>query len=381
MKKILTLFVMLLCGWSIVSAQAPVFGYQAVVRTTADSELVANATVDVAIQVMDENQQALYSETQTGKHTDNLGMLSILVGTGSSSSTTLNDIDWTKATTIHATVTANGKQIEINSPVCAVPYALKSGSSKLTTEQIVNYLSNDTIGMDDYEAIMAAVVDNDNGLWQAIKAKVVEYLKAHKDKSLDLASYYLAHATKEEFDTLYTELKTNNKDVYDALVEKAKQYALENKGFAVQVLQEYVAELTTDEVNEVYDAIVARQADWKSYAQDFAKTHRNFVVSTMEYFLRTADRDEIHKALVAFQGSDMEETFVKNYFYPYLDAYLPTLNNSHIPSANTDVNAVNTAINGRTDLNGYLKKVTCQGENQPVDVCKIASDVEQMKAQ
>lgn len=381
MKKILTLFVMLLCGWSIVSAQAPVFGYQAVVRTTADSELVANATVDVAIQVMDENQQALYSETQTGKHTDNLGMLSILVGTGSSSSTTLNDIDWTKATTIRATVTANGKQIEINSPVCAVPYALKSGSSKLTTEQIVNYLSNDTIGMDDYEAIMAAVVDNDNGLWQAIKAKVVEYLKAHKDKSLDLASYYLAHATKEEFDTLYTELKTNNKDVYDALVEKAKQYALENKGFAVQVLQEYVAALTTDEVNEVYDAIVARQADWKSYAQDFAKTHRNFVVSTMEYFLRTAKPNEIHNALVTFHGSDMEETFVKNYFYSYLDAYLPTLNNSHIPSANTDVNAVNTAINGRTDLNGYLKKVTCQGENQPVDVCKIASDVEQMKAQ
>lgn len=381
MKKILTLFVMLLCGWSIVSAQAPVFGYQAVVRTTADSELVANATLDVAIQVMDENQQALYSETQTGKHTDNLGMLSILVGTGSSSSTTLNDIDWTKATTIHATVTANGKQIEINSPVCAVPYALKSGSSKLTTEQIVNYLSNDTIGMDDYEAIMAAVVDNDNGLWQAIKAKVVEYLKAHKDKSLDLASYYLAHATKEEFDTLYTELKTNNKDVYDALVEKAKQYALENKGFAVQVLQEYVAALTTDEVNEVYDAIVARQADWKSYAQDFAKTHRNFVVSTMEYFLRTAKPNEIHNALVTFHGSDMEETFVKNYFYSYLDAYLPTLNNSHIPSANTDVNAVNTAINGRTDLNGYLKKVTCQGENQSVDVCKIASDVEQMKAQ
>lgn len=379
MKKILTLFVMLLCSWSIVSAQAPVFGYQAVVRTTADSELVANAMVDVAIQVLDENDNALYSETQTGKHTDNLGMLSILVGTGSSSSTTLNDIDWTKATTIHATITANGKQIEINSPVCAVPYALKSGSSKLTTEQIVNYLSNDTIGMDDYEAIMAAVVDNDNGLWQAVKAKVVEYLKAHKDKSLDLASYYLAHATKEEFNTLYTELKTNNKDVYDALVEKAKQYALENKGFAVQVLQEYVAELTTDEVNEVYDAIVARQADWKSYAQDFAITHRNFVVSTMEYFLRTANRDEIHKALVAFQGSDMEETFVNKYFYPYLDAYLPTLHNSHIPSPNnTDVNTVNEAVNART---GYLKKVRCGNESEPVDVCKIASDVEQMKAQ
>lgn len=381
MKKILTLFVMLLCSWSIVSAQAPVFGYQAVVRTTADSELVANATVDVAIQVLDENDNALYSETQTGKHTDNLGMLSILVGTGSSSSTTLNDIDWTKATTIHATITANGKQIEINSPVCAVPYALKSGSSKLTTEQIVNYLSNDTIGMDDYEAIMAAVVDNDNGLWQAVKAKVVEYLKAHKDKSLDLASYYLAHATADEFATLYTELKTNNKDVYDALVEKSKQYALENKGFAVQVLQEYVAAMTNGEVDTLYDAIVARQADWKSYAQDFAKTHRNFVVSTMEYFLRTATSTEIQDAILKFESSPMKETFVNNYFYSYLDAYLPTLNNSHIPSANTDVNAVNAAVNARTDLGGYLKKVTCQGENQPVDVCKIANDVEQMKAQ
>ena len=52
MKKILTLFVMLLCGWSIVSAQTqPAFGYQAVVRT-ANNKLVSNTPVGVAITVL-----------------------------------------------------------------------------------------------------------------------------------------------------------------------------------------------------------------------------------------------------------------------------------------------------------------------------------------
>ena len=44
MKKILTLLVMFLATWSVLCAQTPVFGYQAVVRT-ADNELVENTPV------------------------------------------------------------------------------------------------------------------------------------------------------------------------------------------------------------------------------------------------------------------------------------------------------------------------------------------------
>lgn len=379
MKKILTLFVMLLCGWSIVSAQAPVFGYQAVVRN-ADNELVANATVDVAIQVVGENQQVLYAETKQGLHTDTLGMLSILVGNSTNS---LADIDWSKATTIRATVTANGNPIVVETPVLAVPYALKSASSKLTTEQIVAYLSDTATTIDDYKEIMDSLVNNAEShgeLWQIIKNKFVQYLKENKDKAVDVAKYYLANADVNDVNELYNVVK-NKPEVVAAAVNLAKQHALANKEYALEVLEAYLNDMTTAEVDEVYNAIMTHEEQLLPYLVEFAKQHRALAFNTVNYFLNTASAQEVNNALGLFETSGMKTAFVDVLFYDYLDAYISgrttTLTNA----------AVQTAWgNKRTALDAQYyqnNEVECTegGQSDPVDVCRIAYDVDQLKNQ
>lgn len=379
MKKILTLFVMLLCGWSIVSAQAPVFGYQAVVRN-ADNELVANATVDVAIQVVGENQQVLYTETKQGLHTDTLGMLSILVGNSTNS---LADIDWSKATTIRATVTANGNPIVVETPVLAVPYALKSASSKLTTEQIVAYLSDTATTIDDYKEIMDSLVNNAEShgeLWQIIKNKFVQYLKENKDKAVDVAKYYLANADVNDVNELYNVVK-NKPEVVAAAVNLAKQHALANKEYALEVLEAYLNDMTTAEVDEVYNAIMTHEEQLLPYLVEFAKQHRALAFNTVNYFLNTASAQEVNNALGLFETSGMKTAFVDVLFYDYLDAYISgrttTLTNA----------AVQTAWgNKRTALDAQYyqnNEVECTegGQSDPVDVCRIAYDVDQLKNQ
>ncbi|MBP5498314.1 MAG: hypothetical protein J6X81_02965 [Muribaculaceae bacterium] len=379
MKKILTLFVMLLCGWSIVSAQAPVFGYQAVVRN-ADNELVANATVDVAIQVVGENQQVLYAETKQGLHTDTLGMLSILVGNSTNS---LADIDWSKATTIRATVTANGNPIVVETPVLAVPYALKSASSKLTTEQIVAYLSDTATTIDDYKEIMDSLVNNAEShgeLWQIIKNKFVQYLKENKDKAVDVAKYYLANADVNDVNELYNVVR-NKPEVVAAAVNLAKQHALANKEYALEVLEAYLNDMTTAEVDEVYNAIMTHEEQLLPYLVEFAKQHRALAFNTVNYFLNTASAQEVNNALGLFETSGMKTAFVDVLFYDYLDAYISgrttTLTNA----------AVQTAWgNKRTALDAQYyqnNEVECTegGQSDPVDVCRIAYDVDQLKNQ
>lgn len=379
MKKILTLFVMLLCGWSIVSAQAPVFGYQAVVRA-ADNELVTNATVDVAVQVIGENQQELYSETKQGLHTDTLGMLSILVGNGTTTSTkTLADIDWSKATTIRATVTADGNQILIETPVLAVPYALQSASSKLTTEQIVAYLSDPATDIQDYKEVMDSLVTNveSNGeLWQIIKNRIVRYLKEHKDATVKSAKYYIEHADADDVNALYNVVK-NKPEVVAKAVSLAKQHALANKNYALDVLEAYLNEMTTAEVDEAYDAVLTHEEELLPYLVDLAKKHRALAFRTANYFLRTATPTEMHNALVLFENSGMKAEFVDVLFYNYLDSYISGRTNQ---IDNTDVqSAMQSKFSSLDDQYYQINEVKCGSED--VDVCGIASDVEQLKNQ
>lgn len=373
MKKILTLFVMLLCGWSIVSAQAPVFGYQAVVRDTSN-EPVAKAKVDVKVEVLGENQAVLYTETKQNLHTDTLGMLSILIGNAS-----LKTIDWSKALTIKSTVTPEGgTPIVMESPVCAAPYALKSGNTKLTTEQIVAYLSDPATDIEDYKEIMDSLVNNvpsDGELWQTIKNKVVQYLKENKDKAVDMAAYYLRNAEANDVDALYNVVKSKPEVVAKA-VNLAKQHAIANKDYAVDVLVAYLDGMTKAEVNEAYNAIMTHEDQLLPYIITFAKNHRALAFSAMNYFLRTAIPTEMHNALVLFETSGMKAAFVDTLFYNYLDVYLSgseVLDPADVQSKWTIKRA---ALDGQ-----YYKKDDVKCGTDPVDVCKIANDVNQLKNQ
>lgn len=372
---------MLLCGWSIVSAQAPVFGYQGVVRTT-DNKLVTNATVNLTIDVRSAGD-ILYRETKMAT-TDTLGMLSILVGNGTPSpdyATSLDSVNWKLADNIRATVTVEGENpIEIETPLYAAPYALQSGSSKLTTEQIVAYLSDPETTIEDYAEIMNSLVNNvesDGELWQIIKNKFAQYLKENKDKAVDVAAYYLAHATANDVNELYNEVKSKP-EVVAAAANLAKQHALANKDYALEVLEAYLNEMDSAEVDEAYNAIMMHEEQLLPYLVKFAKQHRTLAFNTMNYFLNTATAQEVNNALSLFENSGMKTAFVDVLFYNYLDAYIsgrtPQLNNAAVENY-----WINDKRGDLDDQYFQINDVKCGTED--VDVCKIAKDVEQLKNQ
>jgi hypothetical protein len=371
MKKILTLFVMLLCGWSIVSAQTPAFGYQMVVRD-ANNDLVTGEPVSLTIYVMHGTSE-LYSETKQAT-TDDLGMLSVLVGTVNP--TAFAQIDWSLADSISTIVNFSDEEFEYKIPVQAVPYALQAANTKLTTQQIVEYLRDPETTIDDYAEIMAKLVSNgptEGELWNMIKNRVVNYLKNRKDKAVDIAAYYLEHATKDDVVELYDQVKGTA--AMDAAVTLLKQHAIQNRDFALELLIAYLPLVDASDVQaaaaaakESYDNMSANdKAALYQYVVDFATSHRNLAVSTMTYFLQTATAQEVSGALEeVFNDSPMKTALVDNLFYTYLDSYI---------QGSTTFTQEEVAAMVRTLLDGrYLRKENCGG-GDVIDICTIRDEV------
>lgn len=326
---------MLLCGWSIVSAQTPAFGYQVVVRT-ADNELVANTSVGVSIAVLDATGETLFSETQNSQ-TDDLGMLNLLVGTGTATYKTISDVNWANADTLSTTITINSDEVVVKTPIYAVPCALQAAKATLTTDQIVDYLEEATI--EDYAVIMEALganEDSEGEMWNMIKQKLANYLKSRKDKAVDIAAYYAAHVTADDVTELYNEVK-DNKEVMDKAVTLMYQYAIANRDYAMQLIPTYVKNLnavtdvdpliqtviqkinalTDEEKEDLENAVLPRLVS-------FAKSHRDVVVRTANYFLKTVNADQMKTLVHAFCGTSMLTVFVYDKFFNYLDYYFQT---------------------------------------------------------
>lgn len=358
---------MLLCGWSIVSAQVPAFGYQVVVRT-ADNELVANTTVNVAIAVMS-GTETLYSEPQTENQTDDLGILNILVGTANNADFAV--VDWSKADTLVTTITVTGdnaSSIEVKTPILAVPFALQAGKGTLTTEVIEQYLQTPA-GKADFDILMAALVANSNGAtWEQIKVKLVNYLKNRKDKAVEIVAYYLKNATADDLNELYAALDNNENK--DAIVSKAislmKTYAIDNRGYAMELLPAYVAKVTVADVTPLIEQAIEKLDNMSPETREqfkdellprlenFAISHRDLVVRTVNYFLGSVTQDQMKQLLNVFKNTAMEQVFVYNKTFNFLDYYFQA---THIEDAiKTQVDnelAPNYNNNGQP---GYLKR-------------------------
>lgn len=372
MKKILTLLVMLLCGWSIVSAQTqtPAFGYQMVVRT-AENVLVVNTDVVLTISLTDGVHS--YSETKNAT-TDDLGMLSVLVGGGDG----FASIDWSNVDSITSSVKIGDEEVFVfKTAVQAVPYALQAGKSKITKDQIVNYLSDPETTIEDYKQVMQAVVGNvptEGELWNMIKNRVVTYLKNRKDKAVDIAAAYLEQAQPEDVQLLYSQLTP---EVKTKIMNLAKQSALDNKDFAMEVVEAYLPSMTAADVDDAVAVIEQRindltpeeQAELREkfiqHAVPFAKSHMDLVVTAANYFLAHVTGQQVSTFLsTVFNNpenpSEMKQAFVDVLFYNYLDYYFrPTI-----------INALN-----EYDFSDYLEKQTCDG--QEVDVCPMKSVIQQ----
>ena len=99
MKHLLTAFTVLLFSTVLVAAPPPVpqkMSYQAVVRSSSN-ELLANKTVGMKISILYNTPtgNVVYAETQSPTTNDN-GLISIAIGTGTPLTGTFTAIEWTQ---------------------------------------------------------------------------------------------------------------------------------------------------------------------------------------------------------------------------------------------------------------------------------------------
>ena len=121
MRKILTLFAMLLMTVAVVAQSNSVISYQAVVRD-GQNRLVTNEEVTVVVNVLDASDVVQYDETEQVETNSN-GLISFVVGDGNP--TSFAAINWEGAK-FKTTVTVNSTGYEVTNtiPVTSVPTAL-----------------------------------------------------------------------------------------------------------------------------------------------------------------------------------------------------------------------------------------------------------------
>ena len=124
MKRILTFAMMLLFTVAVFAQNNDKISYQAVVRTT-DNVLVydQDLTVIIAIANVQGDETGVYGETHN-VHSNQNGLISLMIGEGSSKTGSWNAIEWNHAW-VTATIKKGSEQLaKHHVPMSAVPYAL-----------------------------------------------------------------------------------------------------------------------------------------------------------------------------------------------------------------------------------------------------------------
>lgn len=284
MKKILALFMMFLVAGNFVFAQVdgttgtegeatatvsvqPKLNFQAVVRN-ADNELVFEKEMKVVINIT--SGENVYSETHEGVMTNKNGLMTVIIGEDATDvQGSMYDVDWSNATieaaltfTPDPVINEDGSTTEqeettvtVTSEVTAVPYALQAGSSKLNTEMIVNYISGIKLGTeaDKYDVlkILDAIRLNEQGLKEALKDTIVEYMKTRMDIAREIFHYYLDHVDSADVWNTYEQLMANptaKKQVRNVIIDFIKTH----KADALEVLEYYAENVTVSDLQELF---------------------------------------------------------------------------------------------------------------------------------
>ena len=366
MKKILTLLVMFLATWSVLCAQTPVFGYQAVVRP-ADNELVENTPVMVTITVLNGDVVA-YSEKHSNITTDGLGMVSLLVGAGTDVVGNIQEVDWSKAEIRTKFQIDGGETVEVVTEVAPAPYAFAAYKKILTTDRIVHYVESDDTRIGDYAVCMQALGENvpeQGQMWEKTRNRIINYIKNHRDIALAVSVAYLQSATAADVQEVYGYLES---DAVEAAVDVIAEIAKTNRDFMVEVLIDYIEGSTPAEADEVIDAVLQHEDALLPYVVQFAKDNRPLALSLVKAFLASATASEVTQALGVFNNSEMKQKLVDELFYNYLDTYIQsttTLTDEQIKAI------VEGEMQGK-----YLPKTKCGGVE--VDVCGMKQQVDQL---
>ena len=375
MKKILTLLVMFLTMWSIVGAQTPVFGYQAIVRTS-DNKLVESKPVVATVSAYN-GDNMLFSEKHENMTTDALGMISLLVGTGDLLSGDIEAVDWSAAEIRISLQIDGGETVEVTSEVAAAPLALQAGKTILTTERIVQYVQNPTTSIEDYGECMTALDQNipENQLmWQKTRTRIINYMKNHRDIAREVVVAYLSNAEADDVHWFYNHVKGTA--AMEEAINMFAEFAMTHRDFGMEIFIAYLEVMTEGEVQEGYDAVLTHDADVYPYVVKFAKENRDLAYRLAKAFFETATEDEVEEALERFNASSMKTKLIDELFYNHLDNYIQPNNQLNDEEISSRVRDLMNNEGVGDDHVKYLQKTQCGGED--VDICTMKETVDEL---
>lgn len=332
MKKILTFLVMLFVSVSILSAQTAdqqvpqaKFNYQAVVRDqNHDFNLVMNEAVQVTVKIL-EGDNTVYTTTLDGT-TNRNGMVSFIIGVQNPIPA---DINWNNATIKATFKDAEGTTLsEVINPVMPVPLALQSVKDPLdiTTDKIVEYLSNPNTKGEDVGQIVTALFNN-TSVSNAVKDSIVSYIKSQPATVKDLALYFISNASVQDA-----------KDAYNAVTSEVKQKLKEmlvdsikaNKKLAYEIAEYYLTNTTKAEVKDLWNA--ARENPQfheifnavRDSAIAYVMNHKELMMTVAEYYIKNVlDSADVKEIYDYFRTNNATlYNAMKNKFNDYLESYI-----------------------------------------------------------
>lgn len=397
MKKILTLFAMSLLSWGMLSAQTkaqsdlptqqdpqedmefvfeenfpfePTFNFQAVIRD-ADTlfheqtvnakvqvverpvllQLVNNGTTEVTtgqgdfIPEANVNNKIVYTEYHDGLKTSKNGLVSLVIGKGEvdvEQNTIYNffQVNWSNAFIVVTFTDENEYELQVDTiNVTAVPYALQSGSAKLSTEQIAEYAAN-VLEQADVTEIVNTIVANEE-LKDAIKAKLLDYLKSADGKAnaMKVAEDYLTHLDSINIREVCDALAANA-EVKEAVKNLVKQFIMDNRDLAKDLAFWFLEyQVTDNDIQRAYNTMMqvspavkqAVRTRVKNYL--LAQNNRHYLYDLGVYYLGTITEDQalyVYNNYFRFANQNGVKAHLRSGLDEYINGYLAlTPNDDH----------------------------------------------------
>lgn len=365
MKKILTLFAMLLVTASTLLAQAPL-SYQMVVRSKVahgdfkPNDLVFSQQIQGELKIFEADKTQPSYIAPINDKTNMNGMLSLTIGNVSqvdvpSEVPSISNINW-KGAKIVVLIPDYG--IHDTMDIYPVPYALFTANrdDAITTEEIVKYLKK--VDTSDFEQVITAFYGNPSQnptLEKYVVDTVLNYIKANRTAVRNLLLSWLGQMNADDLDTVYN-MVNNRPDLKEFINKYAVQFAKDHKSDAKEILLYYVSTTTKGDVKQVleevkgnhaFDTVATIIADT---AVKYIKAHPQMVQDLATYYIENATTAQVN--------------YVKNYLQQH----------------NADVydqvkGIVDTMIQHFLDSLGYINNAGCQ----EYDICSLLQDIQTLE--
>lgn len=383
MKKILTLFTMLLVTVSTLLAQAPSLSYQMIVRnqktdtvgTFAPNDLVYNKSMNVYVAVVEAtgNVAKVWAFTEHGtgngmiapQATTNMnGMLSLTLSdyepvelpAGYQIPTTVdatvnlkwfNEIEWQDAKVVLA-IPEYG--IMDTMEILPVPFAYKTFmKDNITTPRIVKYIENATT---DHVARVDEAITGNVPFMNALRDSVANAIKRNPGRTKELALYFIGLITPKDVENA---ADTVSQDVVEFVKDTVVKYIKNHRTEAYNLVKYYIGQTTKEDVSGFWSAAMNNEEVYEiakmivDSVNKYIKYHPELATKTAKYVVRHLTAEDVFT----------------------LQNYTKTNN----PAAyDTAKGILNDLIDDYMAANQY-QKVQCD----VTDLCALRNEIEQFK--